>query len=466
MKGIVWKIFLPVLLAMAGLVFLSLVLLANFGARGHESAQQLVPQLYEEAKDVLLEGGEEGLKSWVSKNKAVAGLRIFIIDSNEKDILGRVLPPPHEIIRGMNREIRNDSTDRAGLRDPEGPRNESRTRNRAERRTGRYPFLNSGTQRYRFALARPAGGIVGVLKSQRTFLPILLSMILLSALVSALIARKISQPIQMLRHGVQRISSGDLKAKISNDLSNRQDEIGDLASDFDVMTEKLSSLLSTQQKLLRDVSHELRSPLARLQVALGLAEKRNGDILTPELQRIETEANTLNEMIGKILSLVRLNNLSIDNSSLQFENTDLVSLIKPLTENANYEGQAQEVSVEFLAPESLPIKAVSGLLASAIENVLRNAVKYSTEKTNVLCRLEQNDSKVSLAISNTGIKVPENELNKIFEPFYRVSKTREHQQGSGGIGLAIAKQAIELHGGSIRAENHDNGLVLRIELDV
>ncbi len=458
MKGIVWKIFLPVLLAMAGLVFLSLVLLANFGARGHESAQQLVPQLYEEAKDVLLEGGEEGLKKWFSKNKAVAGLRIFIIDSNEKDILDRALPSPHEFIRGMNSEIRNDSTNRAE------PRNESRPRNKADRRTGRYPFLNSGTQRYRFVLARPAGGIVGVLKSQRTFFPILLSMILLSALVSALIARKISQPIQKLRHGVQRISSGDLQAKISNDLSNRQDEIGDLANDFDEMTEKLSSLLSTQQKLLRDVSHELRSPLARLQVALGLAEKRSEEGLTPELQRIETEANTLNEMIGKILSLVRLNNLSIDNSSLQFEEVDLVGLLKPLVENATYEGQEKSVTVDLISPNALSLKAVPNLLSSAIENVLRNAVKYSVDNSAVECKLEQVDTKMSLSISNTGINVLEDELDKIFEPFYRASKTREHQQGSGGIGLAIAKQAIELHGGTIKAENLVNGLQVTITL--
>ena len=464
MKGIVWKIFIPVLLAMASLVLLSLLLLANFGARINQNAQQNIPQLYEQAKDVLLENGKPGLQKWLSDNKTVESLRIYIVDRNDNDLLDRPLPKPHEILRGMNRDFRNGSPERIGrrlegiTRDRSGPR--------AERRTGRYPILRSGSERYRFLLAKPAGGILGVLKSQKTFLPILLGMLLLSALVSALIARKISQPILKLRKGVQKISSGDLQAKISSDLSHRSDEIGDLASDFDVMTEKLGSLLGAQQKLLRDVSHELRSPLARLQVALGLAEKRIGTDVSPELQRIETEANTLNEMIGKILSLVRLNNLSIDNSSLQFEKTDLVSLIKPLIENANYEGQEKDVEVNFSVPSSLELQAAPNLLSSAIENILRNAIKYSAEKTQVICNLEQSGNSVFLTISNTGVTVSENELEKIFEPFYRVSKTREHQQGSGGIGLAIAKQAIELHGGSIKALNHENGLTMKIALNI
>ncbi len=474
MKGIVWKIFIPVLLAMASLVFLSLLLLANFGTRINQNAQQNIPQMYEEAKDILLEDSEDGLRKWLSDNKTIEGLRIFILDRNGKDILKRTLPPQHEILRGMNRDFRNDLDEKARPgprrrldrepRDRTGPRDQVFQQDRLERRTGRYPYLISGTQGYRFVLARPAGGIVGVLKSQKTFLPIFLSMLLLSALVSALIARKISQPIQSLRKGVQRISSGNLQVKISNDLSHRNDEIGALATDFDVMTEKLSTLLDTQQKLLRDVSHELRSPLARLQVALGLAEKRNGDILTPELQRIEKEANTLNEMIGKILSLVRLNNLTIDNSSLQFEKIDLVSLLKSLVENANYEGQEKQVSVDFIGPDSLQIKAVSGLLASSVENVLRNAIKFSSQGTRVTFNIEQIESQILLKISNTGPSISENELDKIFDPFYRVSQTREHGQGSGGIGLAIAKQAVELHGGTIKAENLDKGLQIIITL--
>ena len=466
MKSIAWKIFIPILLAMASLIFVSLLLLANFGSSSQQDAQQFVPQLYEEAKDVLLTSGETGLKTWLNDNKAINGLRIFIIDSNEKDLLGRSLPLPHEALRGMNRDFRNASREgpEGGPRDRAGPRGEGRARTRAERRTGRYPFLHGDMQRYRFLLARPAGGVIGILKSQKTFMPILLSMLLLSALVSALIARKISQPIKKLRSGVQRISSGDLKAKISSDLSHRKDEIGALANDFDVMTEKLSTLLATQQNLLRDVSHELRSPLARLQVALGLAEKRSGAEITPELQRIETEANTLNEMIGKILSLVRLNNLSIDNSSLEFKQIDLIELLKPLILNANYEGQEKSVHVSYSGPNSLLLNAVSNLLSSAIENVLRNAVKYSPQSSEVICKLEQVNNKLALTITNTGINVPEEELDKIFEPFYRVSKTREHGSGSGGIGLAIAKQSIELHAGNIKSENTDTGLQVRITL--
>jgi len=468
MKGIFWKIFVPVLLAMASIVFFSLLLLASFGARAQDNLRQVVPQLYEDAKDTLLQSDEAGLKEWLYINKDLEGLRVFILDENKKDILGRNLPPEKEILRGMNRDVRNGlGNNRTEQRLRGEPRKRmGRYSDRFERKTGRYPILSSNNQHYRFLLARPEGGLLGILKSQKTFLPILLSMILLSALVSAMIAKIISQPIKKLRNGVQRISAGDLQAKISNKLSHRNDEIGALAQDFDVMTEKLSNLLAIQQKLLRDISHELRSPLARLQVALGLAEKRSGSEIAPELQRIETEVDTLNEMIGKILSLVRLNNLSIDNSEIEFKKTDLVGLLKPLIANTDYEGQVKNIVIELEAPNPVFVKAEPKLLSSAFENVFRNAIKYSLENSKIFCKLKKSNIGISVSISDSGPGIPLNDLDKIFEPFYRVSKSRAHQQGTGGIGLAITKQAIELHGGTIYAKNTESGLMIIVELPI
>jgi len=467
MKSLRWKIFIPVLLAMIGLVLVSLLLLSSFTSHINQIAQQLVPQLYEEAKDDLLDSGRAGLVAWLEKNKNnIKGMRIFIIDDSGKDLLNRALPSVNEVIRGQNREFRGPRG-----RPPRGGSGrgselrEGRADDGRPRRSGRYPFLRTGDgQAYRFQLARPTGGFLGMLKAQRMFLPILFSMILLSALVSALIARRISQPIQRLRQGAQSFANGHLSERVSVEFSNRSDEIGDLARDFDVMAEKISGLVDSQQRLLRDVSHELRSPLARLQVALGLAEKRSGDQIKPELARIESEANLLNAMIGKILSLVRLNNLSIDNASLQWETINLVSMLKRLCADANYEAQEKSVRVNLQAPENLNIKVVPHLLSSAIENVLRNAVKYAPLNSEVKCVLTQDHGGVNIAIFDQGAGVSDAELEKIFEPFYRVSDAREHQQGSGGIGLAIAKRVLVLHQGSIEAFNTESGFVIKMRI--
>ena len=454
MNRLLWKIFIPVILAMASMVLISTLLVIGFTVRVAQDTNHNVPQLYEEAKDVLLEQGEAGLKEWLNDNKeSLLGARIFIVDADNQDLLMRIVPPREQMIPGLNRRVRSHL------------RTDDRAERHFTRRTGRYPYLvASSGERYRFSLARPAGGFIGLLRSQEIIWPVLLVMILTSVLVSALIASRISKPVQRLRQGAQRFAQGHLSERVAPDFVKRKDEIGALARDFDVMAERISGLMGNQQRLLRDVSHELRSPLARLTVALGLAEQRGDDAVKPELKRIETEANLLNEMIGKILSLVRLNNLSIDNSSLQWENMDLVITLRNLILNANYEGQEKSVSVDLQAPESVNIKAVPHLLTSALENILRNAVKYSEPNSQIKCELKIDSGKILLSVSNKGIGVDAEDLEKIFEPFYRASEVREHQQGTGGIGLAIAKGAVKLHGGSIRAENIEGGFRVVIEL--
>lgn len=454
MKKLFWKIFIPILIAMVGLILASILLVARSGQEQRHHLHGSVIELYEEASDVLRKDDIEGLTQWLKfNNDDLVGVTVFITRRGERDdLLGRLLPPRQELLERL-RERRGE---REGRR---GRYNDSR-----------YPnlFANDGTQ-YRFHLARKPMTIGSLIRNESIFWPLLLSMIGLSALVSFLIARQISKPIQRLSLGAQRIAGGNLKERVKPELV-REDEIGQLASDFDNMAEQVDGLLTTQKKLLRtqrrmlrDISHELRSPLARMQVALGLAEKRGGDAIKPELARIETEAETLNEMIGKVLSLVRLQNLSVDTSSLQWEEHNVSDVLSSIIKNANYEAQEKGVSVELSGDTNTTIKLIPDLFKSAVENIIRNAIQYSESNTQVNVNVTKDASKLRLSIQDQGPGVPEKTLEKLFEPFYRVSDVREHNKGTGGVGLAIAKQVAKLHKGRIWAENK-NGLCVHLEL--
>ncbi len=460
MRKLFWKIFIPILLAMVAVILVSILLAANSSMKQGQEIQENLPQLYEAIKDVALQDGEAGVKAWLQENTdSLSGLDIYIVPRGENiDLLGRRLPPRRQVVDSIGRRLAEQ-----GGRRNDGPP----PRRRRGFAPDRYPNLeDSDGNRYRITVTREPRTLKNLVRNQRAFWPILLSMILISGLVSALIARHISRPVKRLRLGAQRIAEGNLQERVSAKFHERKDEIGDLARDFDVMAEHVDDLLQTQQNLLRDVSHELRSPLARIQVALGLAEKRGGETIKPELERIETEANILNEMIGKILSLVRLQKLSVAQSSLKWEENDLVTLLQSLVNNANYEAQRKGVSVVLTGLQSAPFKMAPELLMSGLENVIRNAVQYSPDNGEVRVSITKTEArKYLITISDAGPGVPEEAIDKLFEPFYRVSQVREHNKGTGGIGLAIAKQAIELHAGKITALNSDPGLLVEIRLD-
>jgi len=276
------------------------------------------------------------------------------------------------------------------------------------------------------------------------------------------LARYLSSPIGKIRKATQKLADGDLHTHVADEVGNRRDELAALAKDFDVMAERIESLIMSQKRLSRDVSHELRSPLARMNVALEIAKQKSNGEMAPMLQRIETESMRLNEMISSILTLSKL-----ESGSQDFERRDvnLTDLVERVVEDADFEAEAKGKSVKMVAADHCVVRGSEALLQSAIENVLRNAIRYTKEKTVVEVALKTNGSKVHVQVRDYGNGVPEDELNNLFRPFYRVGEARERRTGGIGLGLAIAEQSIKARKDTINAQNVGDGLLVEIRLD-
>lgn len=262
------------------------------------------------------------------------------------------------------------------------------------------------------------------------------------------LARTLSSPVAPLRRATRRLSNGDLSARAGERATRRRDEIGELARDFDAMAERIEALVGSQQRLLRDVSHELRSPLARLRVALELARSRSGESAGTALDRIERESGRLDELIGQLLLLERLEG-GVDHTTV--EDFDLTELIAGVVDDAGFEAEAQNRVISYAATETCPITGRPELLRSAFDNVIRNAVLHTPEGTTVEVELQRNANLVEVTVRDHGPGVADADLERIFEPFHRVDEARERASGGVGLGLAIARRATEAHGGTLSA---------------
>jgi two-component system sensor histidine kinase CpxA len=290
----------------------------------------------------------------------------------------------------------------------------------------------------------------------------LLVLLLVTSATCFWLARSLTSPIRRLRQVTRQFATGDLSTRIGSQITGKN-EIAGLAKDFDEMAGKIEVLVSGQKRLLRDISHELRSPLARLGVALELA-RQNGseESQRKAFSRIELEADRMNEMIGQLLSLTRLENSTNEIPQTSF---DLCLMLSRLVQDADYEANNVNKQVSFTGPAKLFFKGYEGLLARALENVIRNGIRYTPEGTLVKVELRSEVNRIWIGISDQGPGVPEESLSKLFEPFYRVADARDRVSGGTGIGLAIAEQAIRLHGGNISALNKSTGgLLIEISL--
>jgi two-component system sensor histidine kinase CpxA len=282
------------------------------------------------------------------------------------------------------------------------------------------------------------------------------------------LAWHLTAPIRRLRTAAQRLAGGDLTARVGPGQAKGGDEIAALGRDFDLMAERIEALMTTQRQLLRDISHELRSPLARLNVALELARQRSGPEASGPLYRIECEAERLNDLIGRLLALTQLESGGewIDRGPVS-----LKDLVESIASDANFEAQTRDRTVHAVVEEEITIQGSEEMLRQGIENVVRNAVRYTAEHTQVdisVSRRRAGSGDAALIrIRDRGPGVPEHALSRLFLPFYRVADARERQTGGTGIGLAITERAVRLHGGTVSAANApDGGLVVEIVLPV
>ena len=287
---------------------------------------------------------------------------------------------------------------------------------------------------------------------------------IISALISFFLARSLSMPLEQLSVASRRIAAGDLNTRVGHILPERNDEIGQLATDFDAMASRLQAMQQANQRLLQDVSHELRSPLARLTVALEIARKKGAPNVESEFARIELESERLGALVNDVLGLLRDTSESAPKAT---EDIDLSLLLSDLVEVVNYEVPEGKPGISWESGEPFAYRGDRELLWRAMENLLRNALRHTDPERGVILRLERGRGRkqVHLSVRDFGPGLPETELEKIFEPFYRVQESRDRGSGGHGLGLSIAANAVRRHGGRITALNADDGgLVVRISL--
>lgn len=330
-----------------------------------------------------------------------------------------------------------------------------------------FPALAQSGRRYAFVVevTAPPGPPFA---NPRFLAPRFLAMMLTAGLLCYLLARYIVSPVLKLRAVTKQFAGGDLSARVGPMLGRRRDELASMGHDFDAMAERVETLMSAQQLLIRDISHELRSPLTRLNVALELARRRAGEDAAPALDRIAREAESINEMVGQLLGLSRVESSA---DGLRSVRLDLADLVRAVAEDAEFEAHGRGRFVRVTACEPCQTTGAIELLRSAVENVVRNAVYYTAEGTEVeialSCESVGTKRFATISVRDRGAGVPPEAIDKIFRPFYRVEDARDRQTGGTGLGLAIAARAVHLHGGTIRAANStDGGLVVEISLPV
>ncbi len=276
-------------------------------------------------------------------------------------------------------------------------------------------------------------------------------------LFSSLLAWYLTAPVWRLRMGFEHLAEGKLDVRLKHLIGRRRDEIADLAGDFDLMAEQMQSLVKSREQLLHDVSHELRSPLARMHMAIGLA-RQSPDRTPALLDRIEQESSRMDELVGKLLTLSR-----VESGENRFdEYFDLLELIQVIVNNSTFEAEQAGVKIKLSKPSienqepDCTIRGDAELIRRALENVIRNAIRHSPQGTVVEVSVTADHSSKNsiIKITDQGSGVPQESLNEIFEPFVRLEKNKSH---GTGLGLSIAKRAIKAHGGKIKAENIATG---------
>ncbi|HUE20907.1 MAG TPA: ATP-binding protein [Bryobacteraceae bacterium] len=310
---------------------------------------------------------------------------------------------------------------------------------------------NSADGRYWFIFVIPHQRL-----SSWFLLPQHWSMMAAGVFLCYLLAYYLTSPVRKLQRAVERFGRGDLSARAK---PRRHDELGDLGRTFDRMADRIQTLVDAEHRLLLDISHELRSPLARLRVAVELA--RSGQNREQHLDRIDKEAERLNSLVGGLLQVTRVEG---DPGSLRREPVRLDRLLEELVADSSLEAQARGSDVRVAAPPPVTVQGDAELLRRAIENVIRNAIRHAPEATAVEASLEAVRGRAVLRIRDYGPGVPEEALPRIFDAFYRVETDRDRASGGAGLGLSIARRAVELHNGVIRARNAQPGLLVEIEL--
>jgi two-component system, OmpR family, sensor kinase len=396
------------------------------------------------AAATIRHGGPPALLNLMDEWRRRGDVEVFAVDGAGRDLLGRPVPPD-ALERARQLTEKGAGSDRA-----------------------RQVHLANGDTWLLFIPLEAAPFLNRLLFRAGPPSPLvpLVTGALASLIFGALLSWYVARPIRVLRGAFEALSRGRLDTRVAPMMGPRGDEVADLGRDFDGMAQRLQRLMTSQQSLLHDVSHELRSPLARLQAAIGLA-RQNPQRIEGSLDRIEQEAQRVDALVEQLLTLSRLEANVSTGSRERVERTDLVDLVASIAEDAHFEAQASGREVTFSSRGEAIADVRAELIHRAVENVVRNAVKYTLPNTTVEVdteiQAEPGRTLFMVRVADRGPGVPDDELEAIFERFYRGA---DGLAGRGfGLGLAISRRAVEAHAGQVVARNREGGgLVIEIRL--
>ena len=430
----IWLWFWVAMLLLGGSLFLVERQFSD-GFRGERLAA-LVQALGTAGLTVRRQQGPAAFEAWRETLEAQLGGRLYLLGPGGRDLGDRRLPG--DLARDLDPESVGAGRHRFG-----------------HRRHGLVSRFEGAGGPYTAVALQPRGGLGSLPGWARVAVAAVVS-----GMVCLGLALYVARPVRRVRAATRRLAEGDLDVRVGPAMGRRRDEMAVLGHDFDAMAARLRELLESQQRLLRDVSHELRSPLARLRVALELARRAPAE--TAALDRIEREAERLDALVGQVLTLARLDAGRV---SPRRDALDLAGLLEEVCADAQFEASARGVTVERRISGQAPVQGDAALLRSALENIIRNAVHHTAVGSAVQVSLEATPAGLRLGVRDHGPGVPAADLPRLFEPFFRVQQARERATGGHGLGLAIARRALTVHGGELTARNHpDGGLELLVRL--
>ncbi len=436
MRSLFWKFFLSFWLAQVIVLGIA-ILLANFGfwreqIKTPEQLRMHAESIAQDAVQTFENRGSSELNRYLDSQFEATGARFWLFDSQAKELSGN---PYTAGVANAVKGVANTATNVASVP--------------VEGEKGNY--ILAGQLRPRRAPRPPFHVIVRQL----------LLGFLVSGVICLLLAHSLTRPIVELRGAAQELAAGNLAARVGETVGKRSDEIGELGRDFDRMAGQIEGLVGSQKQLLRDISHDLRSPLQRIRMALELA-RRQDVTQQAQLDRIERETVRINSFIEQLLTLARLENTEATPS---MEPVSVNEIVEHVVADAKLEAERVGCTLSLTALAQYLVNGNAEALTSAVENVVRNAIHHGGQGKVVELGLHAEGGDVVITIRDHGPGVPTELLPRLFEPFYRVDSARSMTTGGAGLGLAIASKAVALHGGSISAQNaQPSGLMVTIHI--
>jgi signal transduction histidine kinase len=445
-RRLFWKIFLPFWVAQAlllGVLYLRLHnRLHNESPWWVQPERRLVPALADQATRRFEDEGQSGLRRLLDESSMPRRSNYWLLDANGRELSGRAMPADMA------------SVAQHALRHENMARPDEAVVIVAPVTTAHGDYLLIAEIIPPPLAERVPGDILWVLKLGT----------IISALMCLIIAHYLSKPIERLRNATNELARGNLDIRVGATIGKRRDEIADLVRDFDSMAGELRNQIQSERNLLSGVSHELRSPIARMRLALALARTSDAPERNEMLDRIEQDTIQLDSMLERILTVARLEN---GQYKPRFESISLNEVLEEVLDDARFEAAATDASITCSDDAIVNINGDPGLLRSAIENIVRNALFYSGPGGNIDVRLRVEDNHAVLTVRDNGNGVPEEALPLLFKPFFRVDDSRGTTTGGMGLGLAIVRNAVTVHGGTVTARNvTPHGLEVEFRLPI